>query len=89
MNSDYNSRFDQLELLSLKPSEKKIILAISKMGKSIAQMSHLTGISHSSLQYMIKKLAEKSLVKPIEVGKRKFWRSNVPRILNFIKNSKD
>lgn len=86
MNPDYNSRFDELELLNLKSSEKKIILAISKMGRSIAQISRETKISQSSLQYMIKKLFEKSLVFPVKVGKRKFWRSNIPKILLYLKN---
>ncbi len=84
MNSDFNSRFDELELLNLKPSEKKILLAISKMALSIAQISRKTGISHSSLQYMVKKLHEKSLVKPIEERKRKYWKSNVSKILGHI-----
>lgn len=84
MNSNFDSRFDELELLSLKPNEKQIIAATSKIGLSISQISRKTGISHSSLQYTVKRLHEKSLLQAVKVGKRKFWRSNIAKIVGHI-----
>ncbi len=81
-----NNRLDQLDLFCLKPSEKKIIVAISKMGKPIADISRNTGIPRTSLLYMLRKLQETSIVKPVMIGKRKYWRSNIPQVLLRIQN---
>jgi sugar-specific transcriptional regulator TrmB len=78
--------FDELEVLGLNPSQKKIILVVSKMGRSVAQIVRLTEISRSSVVYMLQKLHEKSFVFPVTVGKKKFWRSNIPKVLLKIKN---
>jgi hypothetical protein len=84
---DIPSRKDELELLGLKNSEKKIILCISKMGKTLGMISRQTGIAYSSLQYMIKKLEKKSYVFPVVDQKHIFWRSNIPKITGWMVNA--
>ncbi len=81
-----NYRNDEFKLLGLKPSEKKIVVAVSKMGKTVSQISRHTGIPRTSILYILKGLADKKYVRLLEIGKGKFWRSNIPKILTYIKN---
>lgn len=84
--NDLKFRKNELELLGLNSSEKKIIVAISKMGKSITQISRHTGIPRTSILYTLRRLQEKSFARPVTFGKRRVWRSNIPAILLYIKN---
>jgi sugar-specific transcriptional regulator TrmB len=76
----------QLSYLGLKDTEMKIILSVSKMGKPIAMISRHTSIPRTSIHYMIKKLKEKSYVFPVKIGKRIYWRSNMPKIVRHLNN---
>ena len=83
---EMHERSDPFELFGLNPSEKKIILAISKLGKSVAMISRHAGIPRTSILYILKKLQKKSYVWSTIVGKRKFWRSNIPQITEWMAN---
>ncbi len=85
---DIAQRHDELELLGLTPSEKKVIVAISKMGKTPSMISRQTDIPRTTINDILKKLQKKSYVWPVMMGKRKHWRSNIPKILQYIQNLK-
>ena len=65
----------ELDILGFKDSEKKILLAIHKMAKSIAMIARHTGVPRTSLLYILENLEGRGFVRKIKVEKRVFWRT--------------
>ncbi|MFA6458952.1 MAG: MarR family transcriptional regulator [Candidatus Paceibacterota bacterium] len=70
------------QILGLTDSEKKILAVIAKFGLGTSTISRRTGISRTSLLYILNKLYERRLVFPIIYSKTmKHWRSDLRRAL--------
>lgn len=58
-------------------TNEKLILDAAKIARNISRISRMTRIPRTSLLYMLKKLERRELVKTVEYGKRKFWKTSV------------
>ncbi len=80
-----NIPLQKLEMFGLTESEKKIITSLSKIGKYPSQIASHTGIPRSSIQYMLKKLEKKTLVKTRRIEGKTIWMLNL-RTISIILN---
>jgi DNA-binding MarR family transcriptional regulator len=83
--TSYNN-FNFFEILGLNESEIKIMNIIHKTSKSAATISRLTKIPKTSINYSLKKLYRRKLIKPVRRDKRLRWISDILRIIRAISN---
>ena len=83
-----------MDMMGLTDAERAIITATSQYARSISQISRKTNIPRSSLLYMLHRLQERSLVKPMKHknGKWTRWLSTIDktiRQLNYVSHKGD
>lgn len=82
--TNYNG-FNFLDTLGLNQTEIKILKSIN-MGKPAAMISRHTKISETTLSYSLKKLHKRKLVRALKNNKRVYWKSNIQRVISWIRN---
>lgn len=85
-NPAINTDFDIYTVLGFSNAERKIMLSIPGMAKSVALISRHAKIPTMTIVYCLKKLEKRNLVRKIKRGKRIIWKSNLPRIIRHFKN---
>jgi hypothetical protein len=81
------NRNDSLELLGLSETEKKIIEVTSGIAKTTAQVARHAELPRSTAVYVLNKLLIKNYITQTMWDKKKVWRSNIPKILQYIQNN--
>jgi len=85
-NPAVNDDFDIYNVLGFTVAERKVMLTLTKMAKSVAMISRHSQVPTMTVVYCLKKLEARKLVRKIRNEKRVAWKSNLPRIVRHFKN---